>query len=81
MEKSFLEILYEDAPLGCEWLVCSINIWSSIFKYLSSKDGIRTPNYRIAASSWGISNLDKQNLTICEKLNDMCESFKTERDY
>jgi hypothetical protein len=45
--------------------------FKTLLGYLSSKDGIRTPNYRIAASSWGISNLDKQNLTICEKLNDM----------
>ena len=45
--------------------------FKTLLGYIFSKYGIRSYDYRIAAAAWGISNLDKENLTIREKLNDM----------
>jgi len=40
--------------------------------YLASERGIRdTPSFRPYASAWSIKNLDKENITLKEKIEDL----------
>ena len=47
------------------------NTFSAIIRFMSSERGVRTPYWRVYASAWGIPDLDKEKITIRDKLNDM----------
>ena len=47
------------------------NTFSAMIRFMSSERGVRTPYWRVYASAWGIPDLDKEKITIRDKLNDM----------
>lgn len=47
------------------------NTFSAMIRFMSSERGVRTPYWRIYASAWGVKDLDKDKITIRDKLNDM----------
>ena len=47
------------------------NTFSAMIRFISSERGVRTPYWRVYAAAWGIKDLDKEKITIRDKLNDM----------
>tara|TARA_Y100001970_G_scaffold190117_1_gene231158 strand:- start:1580 stop:2098 length:519 start_codon:yes stop_codon:yes gene_type:complete len=47
------------------------NTFTAMIRFMSSERGVRTPYWRTYAAAWGIQDLDKEKLTIRDKLNDM----------
>ena len=46
-------------------------LFSGQLRYLTSKTTIRGPYWRASAAAWQIPNLNKKNLTLKDKLNDL----------
>ena len=46
-------------------------LFSGQLRYLTSKTAIRGPYWRASAAAWQIPNLNKKNLTLKDKLNDL----------
>ena len=47
------------------------NTFRSLLSFVTSERGIRTPQWNIYASAWGIQDLNKDKLTLRDKLNDI----------
>ena len=47
------------------------NTFLAMIRFMSSERGVRTPYWRVYASAWGIPDLDKEKVTIRDKINDM----------
>jgi len=47
------------------------NTFRSLLSFVTSERGIRTPRWNICASAWGIKDLNKDKLTLRDKLNDI----------
>ena len=47
------------------------NTFLAMIRFMSSERGVRTPYWRVYASAWGIPDLDKEKITIRDKINDM----------
>ena len=47
------------------------NTFKSLLSFITSERGIRTPQWNIYASAWGIKDLNKDKLTLRDKLNDI----------
>jgi len=46
-------------------------LFSGQLRYMASKTTIRSQFWRASAAAWGIPNLNKKNLTLKDKLNDL----------
>ncbi len=47
------------------------NTFRLLLSFVTSERGIRTPQWNIYASAWGIQDLNKDKLTLRDKLNDI----------
>ena len=47
------------------------NTFKSLLSFITSERGIRTQRWNIYASAWGIQDLNKDKLTLRDKLNDI----------
>ena len=47
------------------------NTFQLLLSFVTSERGIRTPRWNIYASAWGIKDLNKDKITLRDKLNDI----------
>lgn len=47
------------------------NTFLEMIRFMGSERGVRTRYWRVSAAAWGIKDLDKEKITIRDKLNDM----------
>ena len=47
------------------------NTFKSLLSFITSERGIRIPQWNIYASAWGIQDLNKDKITLRDKLNDI----------
>ena len=47
------------------------NTFTAMIRFMSSERGVRTPYWRVYSAAWGIPDLDKEKVTIRDKINDM----------
>ena len=47
------------------------NTFLSMIRFMGSERGVRSSYWRVSAAAWGIKDLDKEKITIRDKLNDM----------
>ena len=49
----------------------NFNTFQLLLLFVTSERGIRTPRWNIYASAWGIKDLNKDTITLRDKLNDI----------
>ena len=54
-----------------EGFIVKNNIFLAMIQFMGSERGVRSSYWRVSAAAWGIKDLDKEKITIRDKLNDM----------